>query len=216
MIENRNSDSHDVLSVYDLVSDHQAMTETPNNASELIQIIKERHKLMMGQRPELNPGEFKTKNNKAGDSVFVAPEHLIGTLTQGFEEYLTLARGLPRAIFMQYLISECHPFNDGNGRLSRIMMNCELHSCNQHKIIVPTVHRDSYLNGLRKATRLGKFRVLVKVFYQLQQYAGNIDWDDYADVRELIQQHGWNKLPDDGVGDFNRQLIKFKMDYPFE
>ena len=27
---------------------------------------------------------------------------------------------------MQFLISEVHPFDDGNGRLSRIMMNAEL------------------------------------------------------------------------------------------
>lgn len=86
---------------------------------------------------------------------FVKPDDVVGTLTKAFEIYETLSKGLERAIFMQFMISECHPFDDGNGRLSRIMMNSELHAAELHKIIVPTVHRDSYLNGLRQATRNG-------------------------------------------------------------
>jgi len=192
------------------------MNETPQSTQELIQLIKEMHQRMMSQRVDVNSGVFKTKNNKAGDSIFVPPNHLEGTLTLGFEEYLNLLKGLARAIFIQYLISECHPFNDGNGRLSRTMLNAESKIDEQFKIIVPTVHRDSYLNGLRKATRMGKLRILVKVFFQLQQYAGNTDWVDYADVREQPELHGLHKLPDEGAVDFNRQLLKFKMDYPIE
>lgn len=40
---------------------------------------------------------------------------------------------------MKFLISEIHPFNDGNGRLARIMMNAELVAENEEKIIIPTV-----------------------------------------------------------------------------
>ena len=43
---------------------------------------------------------------------------------------------------------EVHPFNDGNGRISRIMMNAELVAADQSKIIIPTVFREDYLNAL--------------------------------------------------------------------
>ncbi len=64
--------------------------------------------------------------NKAGDTVFVLPEHVRGTLTQAFLIYQGLPPGFSRAIFLQFLVAECHPFDDGNGRLARIMMNAEL------------------------------------------------------------------------------------------
>lgn len=59
--------------------------------------------------------------------------------------------------------------DDGNGRLGRIMLNAELAAANEHKILVPTVARDNYLNGQRDATRKGEFRTIAKVLYQLQR-----------------------------------------------
>ncbi|MFT4671239.1 MAG: Fic family protein, partial [Pseudohongiellaceae bacterium] len=78
-----------------------------------------------------------------------------GTLIQTFPLYQQLPPGIAKAVFMQFMVAECHPFDDGNGRMARIMMNAELVSAEQHKIIVPTVHRESYLNGLRQATGSG-------------------------------------------------------------
>ena len=115
---------------------------------------------------------------------------------------------------MQFLISECHPFNDGNGRLSRIMLNAELHSVEQCKLILPTVHRDSYLNGLRLATRQGKFRTLVKVFFQLQNYTASINWIAYGEARETLESHLAHALPDDGVAEFNKHIRHYKMPFP--
>ena len=43
------------------------------------------------------------------------------------------------AAFMLFLVSEVHPFIDGNGRVARIMMNAELVAGGQVKILIPTV-----------------------------------------------------------------------------
>jgi hypothetical protein len=212
--ENRPEDSHDVLAVYDLVHDYQEMLETPENASELIQLLQQRHERMMSQRPDKHPGRFKTKANKAGDTLFVLPKNLLGTITQGFEIYKELPRGMWRAIFIQFLITECHPFDDGNGRLSRIFLNAELNANDEYKLIVPTVHRDSYLNGLRQATREGRFRTLVKVLFQLQHYTASLNWIDYGEAREQLEEHQAHRLPDEGVAAFNRRIVKFKMELP--
>jgi len=213
-IANRHEDSHDVLSVYDVVHDYTEMSTTPDSSDELLHLLVQRHALIMHQRPDMRPGLLKEKTNKAGDTVFVLPENVEGTLAQAFPLYQTLPEGLPRAIFMQFLISECHPFDDGNGRLARIMMNAELVSVDQHKLIVPTVHRDSYLNGLRQATRSQKFRVMTKVFANLQAYTASIDWTDYGEARDTLESHCAHKLPDEGVAIFNKQLTKFKLDLP--
>lgn len=214
LVESRHADSHDVMAVFDLVSDYQEMSITPESANAFIQLLQKRHQLMMAQRPDKNPGIFKAKPNQAGESIFVLPDYLIGTLTQGFNLYQTISPGLARAIFMQFIVSECHPFDDGNGRLSRIMMNAELHAVEQHKLIVPTVHRESYLNGLRQATREGKFRTLAKVFFQLQRYTAALDWLDYGEVKQQLESHKAHCLPDEGLAEFNRHIRQYQMDFP--
>lgn len=213
-INNRHQDSHDVLSVFGIVSDYSEMCVVPSSPLELINLLKERHALIMSERPETRPGEFKIEPNKAGDTSFVLPEHVEGTFTQAFPIYQSLPAGLPRAIFMQFLVAEVHPHDDGNGRLSRIMLNAELVANEEHKIIIPTVHRESYLNGLRQATRSGKFRTLTKVFANMQAYTASIDWSDYGEARETLERHMADKLPDQGVATFNKEIAKHKIFLP--
>lgn len=213
-INNRHADSHDVLSIYDQVVDYQGMSITPETPDELIESLQRRHFEFLFERPDKKPGRFKSKVNKAGSSTFVSPDDVVGTLTQAFAIYKSVPEGLARAIFLQFLVSECHPFDDGNGRLSRIMMNAELHAAGEYKLIVPTVHRDSYLNGLRKATRDGNFKTLVKVFYQLQRYTASIDWADYGEARDTLEAHKAHLLPDEGIADFNRQIRQYRFTPP--
>lgn len=213
-INHRHQDSHDVMSVFDVVQDYTEMVTVPNNADELTNLLSQRHALIMAARPEKRPGKLKLSINKAGDSVFVKPEQVEGTISQAFSVYNKLPEGLPRAIFMQFLISECHPFDDGNGRLSRIMMNAELVYAEQFKIIVPTVHRESYLNGLRQATHNGKFRTLTKVFSDLHGYTSNVNWSDYAEARFQLEKDYADKLPDQGVAVFNKQISKYRIELP--
>jgi hypothetical protein len=137
-----------------------------------------------------------------------------GTLIQTFPLYQQLPPGIAKAVFMQFMVAECHPFDDGNGRMARIMMNAELVSAEQHKIIVPTVHRESYLNGLRQATRSGRFRTITKVFTDLQAYTSTLPWEEYGEVRGTLESHYADRLPDEGVAVFNKQISKFKIALP--
>ena len=50
---------------------------------------------------------------------------------------------------MMFLVSEVHPFADGNGRVAQIMMNAELVATAESRIIVPTVFRNNYLAALK-------------------------------------------------------------------
>ncbi len=114
---------------------------------------------------------------------------------------------------MHFLIAECHPFADGNGRLARIMMNAELVSQDLHKIIIPSVCRDNYLGGLRQASRQNKFRTLIKVLHQLQQYTASIDWSQYGEARQTLEDHGAYQEPDEGLMVFNKSIQGFSGDY---
>ena len=213
-ITHRHQDSHDVLAVFDIVQDYTELAAVPNNPDELIDLLRQRHRLMMSSRPEKRPGLLKLKANKAGDTFFVQPKHVEGTLAKAFPIYESVSPGLARAIFMLFLVSECHPFADGNGRLARIMMNAELVSVEETKIIVPTVHRDSYLNGLRSASRNNRFRTMSKVFSDLQGYTHSIEWGDYSEARTTLEAHLAHKLPDFGVAVFSREISKVRIELP--
>ncbi len=139
---NRPKDAHDLAGTFAVVSDQGEMRRTPHELEELIHLLCSRHETMMAQRPEAAPGQFKIDPNRAGDTRFVHPDYVRGTLRKGLELYLGLEAGLPRAIFIAFLVSDVHPFADGNGRTSRMMMNAELVSVGQSTIIIPTVFRD--------------------------------------------------------------------------
>lgn len=211
----RPKDSHDILGTYDMASDRQEMLHTPSSANDLISLIQRRHEQMMKARPEENPGRLKTKTktNRAGNTTFVAPEEIVGTLTQAIPMYEDLDPGLARGMFIHFVISDCHPVKDGNGRLSRLFLNAELHCAGLAKIIVPTVHRESYLDGLRQATRSSRFRTTVKVLHQLHHYSASLPWDDYGDVLYTLRKQLADNEEGTGLAVFNRILSQWRFDY---
>ena len=184
----RNADSHDVLGTFQIVASRREMRRTPHTADELIEILQDRHRIMMAARPDKNPGMFKMQNNHAGDSHFVDYTLVRGTLMKGYEYYQSLESAFAKALFMLFMISEVHPFNDGNGRISRIMMNAELVHADQSKIIIPTVFREDYLNGLRRLTRRGDPSVLIKALSRVRLFSANIVGDDFEQTRKYLEQ----------------------------
>lgn len=209
----RHEDSHDILAHMEITADHNEMTRVPNSAAELIDILKVRHSILLAARRSKRPGQFKEIENRAGATLFVSPEILDGTLIRGFDLYKVIPEGIKRALFMHFLIAECHPFDDGNGRMARIMMNAELVATDLHKTIVPTVCRENYLGGLRLASRNNRFRIIVKVLHQLHQYTASIQWQDYGDARSTLEKHAADKEANEGLMIFNKILSQYKGDY---
>lgn len=190
----RNADSHDVLGTFQIVASRREMRRTPNTADELIEILRDRHRIMMAARPDRNPGMFKMQNNHAGDSHFVDCTLVKGTLMKGFDFYRALESPFAKALFILFMISEVHPFNDGNGRISRIMMNAELVHADQSKIIIPTVFREDYLNGLRRLTRKGDPSVIIKAISRVRQFSANIVGEDFEETCRYLE--GTNAFKD--------------------
>ena len=183
----RNADSHDVLGTYYIVSNRKEMAVTPTSPDHLIDILQHRHRIMMSARPEANPGMFKTQNNRAGETHFVDYQQVRGTLKKGFEIYSVLRHPFARALFMLFMISEVHPFSDGNGRVSRIMMNAELTAAGQSKIIIPTVFRTDYLSALRQLTRKDNPEKLINAIQRVRLFSYNLRGDNFEQMRDYME-----------------------------
>lgn len=196
-LAHRNEDSHDILGTFRLVSNRSEMMRYPKTSKELVDILCGRHAILLSGRPDLNPGQFKTVNNRAGNTAFVDARLVQGTLEVGFEYYSALSNPFAKAIYMMFIISEIHPFNDGNGRTARVMMNAELFRLGEAKIIVPTVYREDYLLSLRKLSRQGDPSAYIKVMETLHRF-GRTLYDQTADMLlEYLQKCNAFEDPDD-------------------
>ena len=172
----RLADAHDVAGTWHIVSDAREMARTPGDFGELCGLLRERHRTIMGGRPETLPGEFKEEENRAGLTVFVAPDLVPGTLEKGFALHGSLESPFERAIYMMFLVSEVHPFADGNGRIARVMMNAELVAGAEERVIIPTVLGGNYLAALRALSRTGRPEPLVRVLDYAQRWTIAVDW----------------------------------------
>ena len=185
-IPRRDEDSHDILGTFKILSNRSEMMRTPTSPDKLFSILSHRHSILLEGRPHLSPGIFKMKNNRAGQTEFVDYKLVKGTLSQGFKYYSALTDPFARAIFMMFMISEVHPFNDGNGRIARIMMNAELVKAGQSRIIVPTVFREDYLLALRKLTRQKDPSAYINVMTKLHQFSENLYGTDFSELKNYL------------------------------
>jgi Fic/DOC family len=128
----------------------------------------------LGGRPEMSPGGFKERANRAGSTEFVAPGLVEGTLRSGFETGGSLTSPFARAVFMMFLVSEVHPFADGNGRIARMM---NVHA-GELRIVIPTVYRLNHLAALRAATHTSNDAALVAALALARRSTARINFFD--------------------------------------
>jgi hypothetical protein len=213
-IPKRIKDSHDILGTFNIVSNSYEMSITPSNADELIRILKRRHLAMLSGRAEdINAGEFKDRNNRAGSTEFVDYTLVEGTLRQGFKFYAALTDPMAKAILIMFMISEIHPFIDGNGRLSRIMGNAELFKAGLSRIIVPTVFREDYIGSLKRLTNRKDPDAFIRIMDKLQHFSNNIFGENYEELNSYFEETNAYKEPSEAkLHVIDRSIPNIRLD----
>lgn len=200
----RPKDSHDILGVFKQIVDPGWRLQTLSSSIGSITQILARHANMMAARPEVYPGELKLESNKAGNTTFVQPRLVRGTLTAGASRINELEPGLPRALYAMFLVAETHPFSDGNGRLARLLMNSELSQVGQCRIMVPTHYRETYLDCLRVLSREGNSKPFIKAMVDIQEWSAAFDYRDLDHVISTMQ----------ACNAFQKSLVEFQLKMP--
>ncbi len=175
---NRPADAHDILGTFRTVSDPVGRAVVPKTAEELLELLSARHSAIMGGRPEKGPGQFKAKTNQAGSYVFVEPGLVVGTLVEGFRYAAAVPPGFPRALYALFMVTEAHPFDDGNGRVARCHMCAELSAASMSRLIVPTVLRNEYLQAMRQASRQANYELYVRTLAWAWRWTAAMPWAD--------------------------------------
>lgn len=174
--EARPEDAHDILGTYRLVSDEAEIATVPSDPDHLLRLLRYRHATIMQARSEKRPGQFKTVTNRVGQRVFVSPREVVGTLQAGWERLRALDDPFARAVAAMFVVTEVHPFEDGNGRVARVMMTAELAAAGQVRIVIPTVFRNNYLAGLRGVSVNGHADALIATLAFAQRWTSQVDW----------------------------------------
>ena len=197
--QSRPEDAHDILGTYRVVGNLEDMRRKPADAASFLELLRNRHAMILAGRPDKRPGELKEKGNRAGTTYFVSPELVKGTLTQGFAFYNSLIDPLARALFMMYLVSEVHPFDDGNGRTARAMMNAELVAAGICRIIIPSVYRNEYISSLKLLSNHKDPSAFIRVMCVAQEFISKIDFGDLTAACHALEKYKAFERPADNI-----------------
>ena len=183
VVVNRPKDSHDILGVFRLAITSPFRDSPPVAGPEFLEGLERWHADMLKMRPEANPGKPKLEVNYAGTTKFVEPAFVRGTLSEGSRLALSVPEGFARAVYYAFLVSEVHPFDDGNGRLSRLVMNAELTRTGLARIIIPTLYHPQYVDCARALTRTNEPGGFVKSLVNMARWSSKLD---YSNLDALI------------------------------
>lgn len=165
----------------------QAMNEAIQHLDTLplsLRLIRRTHEILMNnvRGEHKTPGEFRTSQNWIGgsslaDAAYIPP-HVsdLSDLLDDFEKFLhndnILVPHLIRCALAHYQFETIHPFQDGNGRIGRLLITLYLVSNNL--LLKPTLylseflekHRGQYYDALTRVRESNDISHWVRFFLQ--------------------------------------------------
>ena len=150
-----------------------------------LRLLREIHGILMeqvrGGKPALTPGEFRTSQNwiggsNLGNARFIPPPpHEMLASLGNLEKYLHAEDDAPvlvRCALVHYQFETIHPFNDGNGRLGRLLVTFFLvwrGVLNEPMLYLSAylkAHQQEYYDRLQQVRTDGNYEAWVRFFLE--------------------------------------------------
>jgi hypothetical protein len=191
VVPDRADDSHDVLGTFEAAQRDPFYSVAPETDESFLAWLRAANLQVMRSRRDKRPGEWKEAPNQAGNTLFVLPDLVPGTLLKAWPLVATLGHPMQQALLAMFIVSEVHPFTDGNGRTARLLMNCMLSRRSQCRIVVPTLLRENHLLALKALTHQGDATAYIRVMRLCQAWSMELDYavESRAMERQLVACH---------------------------
>ena len=152
-----------ILFLDDLIKDKEPITEWN---------IKNIHQLVLKEIDDDNAGKYRDENVKIKGATHIPPDYLIvpelmEKLIINYEDWKKY-HPIIRAALLHGELVKIHPFVDGNGRTSRLVMNLSLMNSGYLPVIVKKENRLEYYKALDKAHTTGDYTDFVKLVNELE------------------------------------------------
>ena len=152
-----------ILFLDDLVKDRDPMTEWN---------IKNIHQLVLKEIDDENAGKYRDENVRIMGAKHIPPDYLI--IPELMEKLIISYKDwnkyhpIIKAALMHGELVKIHPFVDGNGRVSRLVMNLSLMNSGYVSVIIKKDKRLEYYEALDKAHTTGDYTDFVKLVNELE------------------------------------------------
>lgn len=135
------------------------------------QIVLKWHLDLMKETKEDIAGKTRNHNVAIARSKFIPAMHLeIDALLKSFFDWYNKEKGnlhpVESAALVHLKFVTIHPFSDGNGRISRLMMNFVLKKNKFPLLDIPYTKRDSYYNALERSQINKEENIFVQWFFR--------------------------------------------------
>jgi len=152
-----------ILFLDDLVKDNEPISEWN---------IKNIHQLILKDIDNENAGRYRKENVTIKGATHIPPDYL--KVPELMEKliltYNTWSEYHPiiQAALLHGELVKIHPFVDGNGRTSRLLMNLDLMNSGYNPVIIKKESRLKYYEALDKAHITGNYTDFVKLVTELE------------------------------------------------
>lgn len=157
--------NHEKAIIYldDLVKDNKPITECN---------IKNIHQLILKEIDNENAGRYRKENVTIKGATHIPPDYIrIPELMEKLIlNYATWNKYHPiiQAALLHGELVKIHPFVDGNGRTSRLIMNLDLMNNGYNPVIIKKEDRLKYYEALDKVHTTGNYTDFVKLINKLE------------------------------------------------
>ena len=157
--------NHEKAIIYldELVKDNKPITEWN---------IKNIHQLILKEIDNDNAGKYRRENVTIKGATHIPPDYikipeLMEKLILNYETW-NMYHPIIQAALLHGELVKIHPFVDGNGRTSRLVMNLDLMNNGYNPVIIKKENRLEYYEALDKAHTTGNYTDFVKLINKLE------------------------------------------------
>lgn len=152
-----------ILYLDDLVNEDQPISEWN---------IKSVHQLVLKDIDNENAGKYRSENVIIKGAQHTPPDYvkvpeLMEKLILNYNNWNEY-HPIIKAVLLHGELVKIHPFVDGNGRTSRLIMNLVLMNNGYYPVIIKKEHRLEYYEALDKAHTTGNYTDFVKLVTKLE------------------------------------------------